>query len=59
MCLCMYMQFPQWPEEGIRSSGTEVPEAKRMLGLNPGPLEEQPVLLMTKSSLQPQKSILQ
>lgn len=49
MYLCMYMQFPQWPEEAIRCSGTEVPEAERMLGLNPGPLE-QPGLLITKSS---------
>ena len=42
---------------GVRSSGTEVKDACelpcRCWELNPGPLEEQPVLLTAELSLQP------
>ena len=58
MCLCtMCMQYPQRPEEDIRSHGTEVKDNCQLpcgcWELNPGPLQEQPVLLTTEPSLQP------
>lgn len=55
LCLCVFclctthMQYLWKPEEGIRSSGTQVPAGCELPGewgkLNPGPLEKQPVLL--------------
>ena len=55
VCL-MYMSalsahIPCMPEEGIRSDGCEPPCG--CWELNSGPLEEQPVLLTAKPSLQP------
>lgn len=42
-----YMQYPRWPEEGIRISQTGVTEVSRLpcgsLEFELGPLEEQPV----------------
>ena len=57
--MCVYC--PLKPEEGVRTSGTGVMDGCRLpcgcWELNSGPLEEQPVLLTTEPSLQPQKSV--
>ena len=51
------VQYLQRPEEGIRSLGTGVTGGCELpcgcWELNPGPLEEQPVLVTTEPSLQP------
>lgn len=59
MCT-IYVQCQQQPEEGIRSLRTgeagccELP----CWGMNPGPLEEQPVVLTIEPHLQPPKELL-
>jgi hypothetical protein len=52
----------QWPEQGVRSPGAGITDhcepPCRCWELNPGPLQEQPVLLTTEPSFQLPKSVL-
>ena len=54
--------YPQKPEEGAESPGTVVTDSCELpcecWGLNLGLREEQPMLLTTASSLQPQGTLL-
>jgi hypothetical protein len=53
---CFALQACLVPVEGVRSPGTGVTgiwETLWVLGLTPGPLQEQPVLLTTETPLQP------
>jgi hypothetical protein len=62
ICLCTTCALSPWgPEEDMRPPGTGVTDGCELpcgcWKLNPGPLEEQPVLLTAKPSLQPQDLI--
>ena len=62
LCACIFCRVcalcPQKSEDGMGSPGPGVRDSCRLLcgcwELNPGPMEEQPVLLTTEPSLQPQ-----
>jgi hypothetical protein len=59
VCMCsMCMQYPQRPDEGIKSPGSRVtvgwkPSDARCWVLNMGSLEEQKMFLNAESYLQP------
>lgn len=66
ICACAWIWVHAWcpwrPEDGVRYPGTGVTDSCnrpwRCWGLNLVPLKEQPVILTTESSLQPQTSCL-